>query len=80
MPDGGEGGAGYDEAGAEAEPETDRSVVVAEGDEVADGEADDPIADDLDDETRVRVACAAEGSGGGDLEAVEELKDGGDEE
>ncbi len=53
---------------------------MAEGDEVADGEADDPVADDLDDEAGVGVACAAEGSGGGDLEAVEELEDGGDEE
>ena len=54
--------------------------MVAEGDEVADGEADDPVADDLDDEAGVGVAGAAEGSGGGDLEAVEELEDGGDEE
>ena len=52
----------------------------AEGEEVADGEADDPVADDLDVETGVGVAGSAEGSGGGDLQAVEELEDGGDEE
>ena len=80
APDGGEGYAGDDEAGAEAEPEADGSVVEAEGEQVADGEADDPVADDLDDEAGVGVACAAQGSGGGDLEAVEELEDGGDEE
>src|SRR5258708_4882505 len=80
MPDGGEGDAGDDEAGAEAEPETDGSVVVAKGDQVADGEADDPVADDLDDEAGVGVAGASESSGGGDLKAVEELEDGGDEE
>src|ERR1700729_2205426 len=55
-------------------------MVVAEGDEVADGEADDPVADDLNVEAGVGVACAAESSGGGDLEAVEELEDRGDEE
>jgi hypothetical protein len=54
--------------------------VEAEGEEVADGEADDPVADDLDVEAGVGVAGSAEGSGGGDLEAVEELEDGGDEE
>ncbi len=57
-----------------------RSVMMAEGEEVADGEADDPVADDLDDESGVGVARAAEGAGGGDLEAVEELEDGRDEE
>ena len=48
--------------------------------EVADGETDDPVADDVDEEPCVGVACAAEGAGGGDLEAVEELEDGCDEE
>ena len=71
---------GYDEAGAEAQPEAYGSAVEAEGEEVADGEADDPVADDLDVEAGVGVAGSAEGSGGGDLEAVEELEDGGDEE
>ena len=33
MPDRGEGGAGDDEAGAEAKPEADGSVMVAEGDD-----------------------------------------------
>jgi hypothetical protein len=80
APGGGEGEAGDDESGAEAKPEAYGSVVEAEGEEVADGEADDPVADDLDVEAGVGVACAAEGSGGGDLEAVEELEDGGDEE
>ena len=37
VPDGGEGGAGYDKAGAESEPKAYCSVVVTEGDEVADG-------------------------------------------
>ncbi len=55
-------------------------LVEVEGEEVADGEADDPVADDLDVEAGVGVAGSAEGSGGGDLEAVEELEDGGDEE
>jgi len=52
----------------------------AEGEEVADGEADDPVAEDLDDEAGVGVACSAKGSGGGDLKAVEELEGSGDEE
>src|ERR1700722_6200304 len=80
VPDGGEGYAGYDESGAETGPEAYGSVVEAEGEDVADGEAGDPVAGDLDDEASVSVACAAKGSSGGDLEAVEELKDGGDEE
>ena len=37
TPDEGEGGAGYDEAGAETQPEADGSVVEAEAEEVADG-------------------------------------------
>ena len=55
-------------------------MVEAEGQHVADGEADHPVADDLDDEASVGVACSAKGSGGGDLEAVEELEEGGYEE
>src|SRR5260370_20736079 len=78
MPDGGESGAGYDETGAETEPEADGSVMIAKGDEVADGEADDPVADDLDDEASVGVARAAESSSGGGLGAGGELEDGGD--
>ena len=54
--------------------------MIAEGNEIADGQADDPVADDLNDEARVGVASTAKCSGGGDLEAVEELEDGGDEE
>ena len=50
LPDQGEGDSGDDEAGAEAQPETDRAVVETEGQDVADGQADDPVADDLDDE------------------------------
>ena len=80
APDEGEGGAGDDEAGAETQPEAYGSVVEAEAEDVADGETDDPVADDLYDEAGVGVAGAAQGSGGGDLEAVEELEDGGDEE
>ena len=52
----------------------------AEGQHIADGEADDPVADDLDDEAGVGVACSAKGAGGSDLEAVEELEERGDEE
>ena len=44
------------------------------------GEADDPVTDDLDDEAGMSVACAAEGAGGGDLETIEELEDGCDQE
>ncbi len=51
-----------------------------ECEKVADGEADNPVADDLNDEASVSVAGAAECSGGGDLQAVEELEDGGNEE
>ena len=80
MPDCREGDAGNDETCAETEPEADGSAMMAKGDEVADGKADDPVADDLDDKAGVGVAGAAEGSGGGDLETVEELEDGGDEE
>ena len=80
MPYGGEGEASYDEAGAEAQPQAHGSVVEAEGQYVADRETDDPVADDLDDETGMSVSCAAKGSGGGDLKAVEELKEGGYEE
>jgi len=76
----GEGYARYDEAGAEAQPEAYGSVMEAEGEEVADGEADDPVAEDLDDEAGVGVACSAKRAGGGDLEAVEELEGSGDEE
>ena len=52
----------------------------AEAKEVADGEADDPVADDLDKEASVGVSCSAQGAGGCDLEAIKELEDGGDEE
>jgi len=47
--------------------------VEAEGEDVADGQADDPVADDLDDEAAWVLPRHA-GSGGGDLEAVEELE------
>ncbi len=80
SPDEGEGGACDDETGAEAKPEAYGSVVEAKAEEVANGKTDDPVADDLNDEAGVGVACAAQGSGGGDLKAVEELEDGGDEE
>ena len=80
MPNCCKGEASDDESGAEAQPQADCSVVIVEGDEVADGEADDPVADDLDNEAGVSIACAAEGSGGGDLQTVEELEDCGDEE
>ena len=80
APDGCESCASYDEAGAESKPEAYGSAVVAEGDEVADGETDDPVADDLHDEAGLSVACAAEGSSSSDLEAVKELEDGGYEE
>jgi hypothetical protein len=55
-------------------------MVEAEGQDAADGQADDPVADDLDDEAGVGVAGSAQSAGGGDLEAVEELEEGGDEE
>ena len=55
-------------------------MVEAKGEKVADGKTDDPVADDLDDEAGVGVAGSAESSGGGDLEAVEELEERGDEE
>ena len=55
-------------------------MVEAEGQHVADGEADDPVSDDLDDEAGVGVACSAKGSGGGDLEAVELEESGYEEE
>jgi hypothetical protein len=80
SPDEGEDGARHHEADAEAHPEADCSVVKVEAEEVADGETDDPIADDVDEEACVGVACAAERACGGDLKAVEELEDGGDEE
>src|ERR1700751_2557143 len=80
APDSGEGYSGYDQAGAKAEPKAYCSPVKSEAEEVADGETDDPVANDLDVEAGVSVAGAAECSGGGDLEAVEELEDGGDEE
>jgi hypothetical protein len=54
--------------------------VPAKAEEVADGQADDPVADDLDDEAGVCISSTAKGAGGSDLEAVEELEDGGDEE
>ena len=80
APDEGEGYAGDDEAGAEAQPEADRAVVEAEGQDVADGQAYEPVADDLNDEAGVGVAGTAQGSRGGDLEAIEELEEGGDKE
>ena len=39
APDCGERGAGYDETGAEAEPEAEGPAVIAEGEEVADWQA-----------------------------------------
>ena len=46
----------------------------------ADGQADDPVGAEVDVEADAGVACSAECSGGGHLEAVEELEDGDDEE
>ena len=51
-----------------------------EAEEVSDGETDDPVADDVNGEACVSVSRTAKGAGCGDLEAVEELKDGSDEE
>ena len=51
-----------------------------EAEKDAEGHADAPVGDELRDEGGVGVAGSAEGSGGGDLDAVEELKAGGDEQ
>ncbi len=51
-----------------------------EAEEDAERHSDCPVGDELRDEGGVGVAGSAEGSGGGDLDAVEELEAGGDEE
>ena len=78
MPDDHERGSRDGEASAEAEPKTDGAHLFVEGEQDANGQADQPVADDLDDEAGVGVAEAAQGSGSGDLQAVEELEGGGD--
>ena len=80
SPDEGESDPRHHKTDAKAHPEADGSVVETEAEEVADGETDDPVADDVDGEASVSVSRTAEGAGGGDLEAVEELKDSCDEE
>lgn len=50
-----------------------------EAEEEADREPDDPVGGEVDVESDGGVAGAAECSGGGHLEAVEELEDGDDE-
>ena len=80
SPNESEGDTRNHEADAEAHPEADRSVVKTEAEEVANGETDDPVADDVDDEASVGVAGTTERAGGGDLEAIEELKDGCNEQ
>jgi len=51
-----------------------------EAEEDAQRHADGPVRDELSDEGGVGVACSSEGSGGGDLDSVEELKTGGDQQ
>ena len=80
MPDGGERGASNHETGTETQPKAYGSIVETEGEEIADGKTDDPVADDLDDEAGVGVARTAQGPGGGYLEAIEELEYRSDKE
>ena len=56
VPDCCQGGARNDEARAEAQPEAYGPFVEPEGKNVADGETDDPVADDLYEEAGVGVA------------------------
>ncbi len=61
-------------------PEASGAEFSVEAEKDAEGHADDPVADELGVEGGGGVAGSAEGSGGGDLDAVKELKAGGDEE
>lgn len=80
VPDGGEGDAGEDEAEAEAEPETGGTEVALEAEVESGGQADEPVRGDVNVEADAGVPCPAKGSGRCDLQAIEELKDGDDEE
>ena len=79
-PDPDEGDRGGQKAQGKAPPHPCGSVVEWKREEVAEGRADGPEADELDDERRQGAAGSAEGSGGGGLDAVKKLKGGGYEE
>ncbi len=64
----------------ETPPEAGGSELLMEAEKDAEGHADRPVADELGVEGGGGVAGSAEGTGGGDLDAVKELEAGGDEE
>jgi hypothetical protein len=69
-----------DEGEAQTGPEAEGSPTEVEAEPVAEGEADDPVSDQVTEHGGAGVACAAECAGGHGLYAVEELEGGSGEE
>ena len=66
------------QAGAEAPPQSDDAHVAVEAEVEGDGEADQPVADEVGGEREGRVAGAAKDAGADGLQSVGELEDGGE--
>jgi hypothetical protein len=71
---------GEEQGDEEAEPEAGGSHFAVEAEVDGERHAYEPVGGELGEEGSGGVACAAQGTGGGDLDAVEELEAGGDEE
>ena len=76
----GEHDATDDESGREPHPEAAHAVAKREAERVGDGQADEPVAGQVDHHRHPRAAQSAQGAGGHGLESVEELEHGGHEQ
>src|ERR1700680_1819082 len=65
-----------DESDAQAGPEAECAPAEVEAEPVAEGQADDPVGDQVAEHGRAGVTCAAEGAGGYGLNAIEKLEGG----
>ncbi len=74
APDDEENDSDQNQGEAEANPEAERSHVVAEGEPSAKRKADDPVGSEMAEHRRARIARAAKRSGSGRLDSVEKLK------
>ena len=69
-----------DQADREAPPQADHAVAPAEAQQVAERQPDEPVAAEIPQHRRARIAEPAQRAGGDALQAVEQLEDRGDEQ
>src|SRR6516165_3596001 len=76
APEGQEENADEDERGAQSDPESERTPMVAKAEPCPEGESHKPVGAEVADHRCTRVTGATEGSGGDGLKAVEKLEGG----